>query len=171
MVTIPVIIDTTHLHTRVYINILQYKCCYKRNRIKTNASTTSSSVTTITVPITIIRRIHYEISINNKCMSMSFSNLQTERNKLINRKQTASPSPNPNSTPSWMCRKTIANRRSDMPQRIEIKIKTKIPKRNHTSTHTYRDRLSATKRGGKRERETDRQTELSFSEPPTKVSP
>jgi hypothetical protein len=92
-------------------------------------------------------------------MSMSFSNLQTERNKLVNRKQTASPSPNPNSTPSWMCRKTIANRRSDMPQRTEIKIKTKIPKRNHTSTHTYPARLSATQRGGERERERERDRE------------
>jgi hypothetical protein len=46
-----------------------------------------------------------------------------------------------------------------MPQRAEIKIKTKIPKRNQTNT----DRLSATKKKGKRE--------LSFSEPPTKKTP
>ena len=39
---------------------------------------------------------------------MNFSNLQTERNKLNNRKQTASPSPNSHIPPSWMCPKTVA---------------------------------------------------------------
>ena len=39
-----------------------------------------------------------------------------------------------------------------MPQRTEIKIKTKIPKRNQTSTHIRPDRLSAPKRRKARQR-------------------
>ena len=68
IVTIQVNIDTTNLCSCVYINISQYKCSYKRNRIKTNASTTNSSVTTITILVTIIRRIHYEISLTQQQM-------------------------------------------------------------------------------------------------------
>jgi len=36
IVTIQVIIDTTNLHSCVYINSSQYKCNYKRKRIKSN---------------------------------------------------------------------------------------------------------------------------------------
>ena len=50
--------------------------------------------------------------------------------------------------------------------RTDIKIKTKIPKRNQTSTHTYPYRLLATKRGRE-----SRGREVSFSEPATKRSP
>ena len=108
-----------------------------KNRIKTNASTTSSSVTTITILITIIRRIHYEISLTQQQMHEHEFFQATNRKKVINRKQTASSSPKPNITPSWMCPKTIANRRSDIPQRTEIKIKTKIPNETKLAHITY----------------------------------
>jgi len=97
--------------------------------------------------------IGLEISLTQQQMHELEFFQPTNRKELIIRKQRASPSPNPNIIPSWMCPKTIANRRSDIPQRTEIKIKTKTPKRNQTSTHTYLDHLSATKRGKKREGE------------------
>jgi len=89
---------------------------------------------------------------------MTFSNQQTERNKLNNRKQSAIPSPTPTSTHCGCVQK------QSMPQRTVIKIETKIPKRNQTSTHICHGRLSATKRG----KTSQREREISFSDPATK---
>jgi len=75
----------------------------------------------------------------------------TDRNKLINRKQTASPSLH-----HGCDQKQLLDRRSGMPQRTEIKIKTKIPKRNQTSKYICPDHLSTTKRGKARQREKER---------------
>ena len=93
---------------------------------------------------------------------MSFSNQQTERNKLNNRKQTASPPPNSHIPHHGCAQKQSLDRRSGMPQRTVIKIKTKIPKRNQTSTHICPSRLSATKRGkaSKPEKERERESYL-----------
>ena len=85
-------------------------------------------------------------------LSMSFSNQQTEINKLINWKQTASPSPN-------SCPKTIVRQTVRYATENRIKIKTKIPKWNQTSTHICPDHLSATERGKARQRVRERKRE------------
>jgi hypothetical protein len=65
---------------------------------------------------------------------MSFSNQQTERNKLINRMKITPIPQHPHPFIMDVLKKSL-DIQSGIPKRLEIKIK--IPKLNKTSTHTY----------------------------------
>jgi hypothetical protein len=90
-------------------------------------------------------------------MSKNISNQQTERNKLINRMKTAPIPKLPHPFIMYVPKKSL-DRRSGMPQRTDIKIKIKIPKRTklaHIHTQTAYQLPKEGERESERARERD----------------
>jgi len=102
--------------------------------------------------------MHYEISLSQQQMHHESvwifpTNKQKETNKLNNRKQTASLSPNSHIPSSRMCPKTIARETVRYATENSDQNNNQIPKRKQTSPHICPDRLSATKKGKASQRE------------------